>query len=115
VPRRDRSNTPLQALTLLNDDMFVELARELGKTASSMEASSGERATWIFRRCATRPPTHDEVDALVEFQEAQRRRFESGELDAAAIGDVENASPDLATWVMVARAIMNLDETVTKQ
>ena len=114
VARRDRSNTPLQALTLLNDEMYVEMARALAETACNHEQTEDARATFIFRRLLTRPPTPSELEALLTFQHAQRRRFQDGELDASKVAGQENASPELASWIMVARAVMNLDETITK-
>ena len=113
--RRDRSNTPLAALTLLNDEMFLESARELGRKASALsEASPRARAAFIFRRLLTRPPSDDELEALIAFQASQLERLQSGELEASAIASEEGASPRRAAWVMVARALMNADETITR-
>jgi hypothetical protein len=114
VPRRDRSNTPLQALTLLNDAMFVELAQALGRAAMSRgTASDAERATYVFRRLLTRPPEPDELQRLLEFRATQLQRLKSGELSAREIGGADDT--DLASWVMLARVVMNLDETITKR
>ena len=126
VPRRNRSNTPLQALTLLNDEMYLELARAVAELRTSnveLPTSKEEKATSIFRRLLTRPPSVVELAMLVEFQGDQQRRLETAELDAEAIlaldqGDSKTESKQLAeraSWVMVARAIMNLDEAITKQ
>jgi len=95
-PRRDRSNTPLQALTLLNDSMFVEIAQALADDARrSVPGGEPEQlATEIFRRLVTRPPSDDELQAIVAFHSG----LETTEADA---------------WMLVARALMNLDETVT--
>ena len=112
VPKRDRSNTPLQALTLLNDEMFLEMARAVAKL--SADVKNDERAHFIFRRLLTRPPSETELAALVAFQQAQRKRLAAGELDAKLIGEDESATPESASWVMVARAVMNLDEVITK-
>ena len=121
--RRNRSNTPLQALTLLNDEMFLELARGLARqTLASPQAADLEpderdevHATALFRHVITRPPTDAELAALLQYYHAQRKRFVAGELDAAKIGGDESASADMAAWVMTARAIMNLDEAITKE
>ncbi len=114
VARRERSNTPLQALTLLNDAMYLEMAEALA--SSALEGGGGERAiaTRIFRRFLVRPPSESEHDALVEFFTGQRARFESGELDADAFLSTKIVSPELAAWTLVARAVMNLDEAITK-
>ncbi|HIL70366.1 MAG TPA: DUF1553 domain-containing protein, partial [Verrucomicrobia bacterium] len=116
VARRDRSNTPLQALTLLNDEMFIEMARELAQKAMDLELPSPSgRAMDIFRRLLIRPPSESETKAMVEFQQTQLSRLSNGELNALHISGQEQASDEQASWVMVARAVMNLDETITKQ
>ena len=78
--RRDHSNTPLQALTLLNDAMFVELARAAAAEISTLQTVE-EQATALFRRFLTRPPTPAERAALVAYFEAQQARIASGELE----------------------------------
>ncbi|MEQ9379271.1 MAG: PSD1 and planctomycete cytochrome C domain-containing protein [Pirellulales bacterium] len=113
--RRDRSNSPLQALTLLNDEMFVEMAQALARAVYCIDGlAESERATLIFRRLVTRPPTESELSNLLQFRNDQLVRLEAGELDAEAIADVKPPDAELASWVMVARAVMNLDETITK-
>lgn len=115
VVRRDRSNTPLQALTLLNDEMFLEMARALARKAMHLDARSrAERATYIFRRFLTRPPSASELKALLDYQQAQEARFAAGELETAQVAACDGASPALASWVLVARAVMNLGEAITK-
>jgi hypothetical protein len=115
VAERNRSNTPLQALTLLNDEMFLEMARAMAKqTLEIPSASETAKATRLFRRVVTRPPTEDELAAIVSFQQAQLKRLSAGELQSAKIGKNKQATPEFASWVMVARALINLDETITK-
>ena len=116
LARRDRSDTPLQALTSLNDTAFMECARALGQLAAKANGDDNARAEIIFRRCLTRPPTNDERGALVKFFQAQLVRFASGELKAAEIMDAK-ASAELnqqAAWTAVARVLLNLDETINK-
>ncbi len=114
-PRRDRSNTPLQALTLLNDEMYLDMSRSLAKDAANLDAASPEeRATYVFRSLLTRPPEASEVAALTDYYEAQRARLEASQLNAAEICGDKNASNDRAAWTLVARALMNLDEAITK-
>jgi hypothetical protein len=115
VARREVSNTPLQALTLLNDAVFVEAAQALGRSLAEQSSSVEARVTELFRRCLTRPPSPEERSLLVKFYEVQKERFVRKELHAAAVagpggGDVV----DRATWTAVARAVFNLDETITK-
>ena len=114
LARRERSNTALQALTMLNDPMFLEMAEALAAKAIESSSSPSDRAAQIVRRCLTRPPTDIELDALTSFAAEQLKRFQSGELDAGKVCTNHTASPELAAWTMVARAVLNLDETITK-
>ncbi|WP_411846001.1 PSD1 and planctomycete cytochrome C domain-containing protein [Roseibacillus persicicus] len=112
LANRERSNSPLQALTLLNDDMFTEAAIALAQ--SSHEQVVGDDspylASLIFQRVLTREPTTEELTALLAFHQKQQGRFDTGELDARPFG----GDKDLGAWVLVARAILNLDEAITK-
>ena len=113
IARRDRSNTPLQSLTLLNDAMSLDIARALAATCNEADDSAAT-ATRLFRRLLIRPPSDGERDAIVAFYFDQLERLRSGELDAAEIAATESASAERAAWTLAARAVMNLDETVTK-
>ncbi len=112
--RRGRSNTPLQSLTMLNDAMFLEMAKALAKRAEAAADSPSSRATHIFRALLTRPPRTAELTAILAYQENQLKRLSAGELNAEAVLGEKNASPEGATWFLVARALMNLDEVITK-
>ena len=116
LARRDRSNTPLQALTSLNDTAFMECARALGQLAAKAEGDDAARVEIIFRRCLTRPPSDEERAALVKFFQAQLARFASGELKAAEIMDAKDDAHlnEQAAWMTVARVLLNLDETINK-
>ena len=100
--KRNRSNTPLQALTLLNDAVFVEAASALAKRVSSElpGAEDEEKLIRAFRLCVARPPRADELTILRSLLEQQR---------AARRGQ-----PELNAWTDVASALLNLDETITK-
>ena len=116
--RRERSNTPLQALTLLNDPAFVEAARALGRRVVAEGPADAEgRARLAFRLCVGRTPTAEEVGSIVDFQARQIARLRSGELDASKIngGPAKGDAGELASWANVARALLNLDETITKE
>jgi hypothetical protein len=114
VARREVSNTPLQALTLLNDPAFEDAAQALGRSMAGVPGSLEERIDQLFRRCLTRPPDRDELGQLVRFFSTQRRRIEQ-ELDAAQIaGPGEGQAVDRAAWTVLARVLLNLDEAVTK-
>ncbi|MGZ0171416.1 MAG: DUF1549 and DUF1553 domain-containing protein, partial [Planctomycetales bacterium] len=75
VARRDVSNTALQALTLLNDEMFLEAARALGEKLAAIEEDDASRITLAFQRVMTRPPSETETARLSEFVESQRARI----------------------------------------
>ena len=115
---RARSNTPLQALTLLNDGMFLEYARALGARVVADADDPAARADRLFRIVLTRPPGEAERAAVVAFAATQRERLDAGELDAAEITHGPAGAPganDLAAWTLAARAVLNLDEALTKE
>ncbi|MBI5801857.1 MAG: DUF1553 domain-containing protein, partial [Verrucomicrobia bacterium] len=115
VARRDVSNTPLQALTLLNDTVILEAAQALGRQLAAQPGSVESRVESLFRRCLTRPPSADERAQLVKFFAAQRARFASGELKAADFaGKGDGDATDRAAWTALARALLNLDEFIAK-
>jgi hypothetical protein len=115
VAQRDVSNTPLQALTLLNDVVFLEAAQALGAEFARRNESLEDRLALLFRRVLVRSPEAEEIQALVAFYRDQRARFEAGELDANALaGGGDGDAIDRAAWSVVARILLNLDETVTK-
>jgi hypothetical protein len=112
---RERSNSPLQALTTLNEPLFFETAVKLAEYClANGGGSDRERLAFAFRRCVTRAPEADELDALEAYLAQQRARLSAGELDPKAILG-EGASPDLAAWALAARVILNLDETIVRQ
>lgn len=116
VARRERSDTPLQALTSLNDTAFVECARALGQMAAGAAGDPAARAELLFRRCLTRPPTATERTALTQFYQAQLARFSNGELKATELMQAPAADRlnEAAAWTTVARVLLNLDETINK-
>ncbi len=116
VARREVSNTPLQALTLLNDPAFLEGAQALGRLMAGRPGPIAERVDYLFRRCLTRPPSADERATLVRYFESQKRRFADKQLDPAAVaGPGAGDTAERAAWTALARALFNLDEAVTKE
>jgi hypothetical protein len=97
LARRDVSNSPLQALTLLNDQMFMEAAQAMAKAVITESTDEDSRLTNVFRRCLTRPPATDELTMLKTFLAKQRAQKLDGE----------------ALWTSLCRAILNLDEAIT--
>ncbi len=124
--RRARSNTPLQALTTLNETLFVECARGLAqKTLAEGGKADADRATYAFRRCTGRKPTAQELDILLGFLARQTEKFSAPDArpwDLAANDPAqpprlpEGVTPDqAAAWTALARLLLNLDETITRE
>ena len=123
---RSASNTPLQALVLLNDPVFVEAARVLGEKivregGGGRDASFARKVEWTFARALGRPPVRAETKALEGLFAAQRKRYAADETSARAListGAAPLASDlpaaELAAWTAVARAVLNLHETITR-
>ncbi len=114
LARREVSNSPLQALTLLNDTMFMEAAQALARRVMASTESDHDRIATTFRHALTRPPTEDEVTMLQTFIEKQRARLKADPGAAAKFaGKADDKAPELATWTALARAILNFDEAIT--
>lgn len=114
--RRYRSNTPLQALTLLNGPSFVEAAEGLARRVVALaESGDSSRIRFAFEICVARPPREEEVRLLAELLAERRKEFRSSPelarkfLGGAAVDVVERAS-----WTAVCRALLNLDEVITR-
>ncbi|MCH8830329.1 MAG: DUF1553 domain-containing protein, partial [Planctomycetes bacterium] len=112
--RRDRSNTPLQALTLLNDVMLMEASQAMGRQLAMRSGGDADRVQAAFRRVLTRPPHRDESRLLTKFVVTQRRRFESRRSDAEKVGGVKKNAVEVAVWTALCRALFSLDEAVTR-
>jgi mono/diheme cytochrome c family protein len=124
--RRARSDTPLQALTTLNEPIFIETARALAlKTLREGGESDEGRITYAFRRCVARKPSPRELTELNALLEKEKQRYGEGKLSAwDLLADdpahrpalPEGVSPaDAAAWTLVSRVMLNLDETITKE
>lgn len=122
VVRRPRTNTPLQALALLNDPQFVEASRAFADRVLREGGTSDEaRLRYAFRLATARPPTAAELKVLAQVLGEQRAEFQKDQEGAKKLLGVgeyrasSTAAPaDLAAWATVASMILNLDETVTK-
>ena len=118
VVKRPRTNTPLQALTLLNDPVYVEAAASLAESLRTDDVAAGIDAG--FRLCLARSASNSETAILRELWESERTRFESNlreakqVLGAKAAGVSARDLPARAAWVSVTNALLNLDELITK-
>jgi Protein of unknown function (DUF1553) len=121
--RRISSNTPLQALTTLNDQVFMEAAQGLAmRVFEDGGADDRAKIVYAYRLCIGRVPDDFELQQLLALLEDQRKYF-NGRTAAAVY--VSSPDPDklpenidlhkVAPWVMVARVILNLDETITRE
>ncbi|MFM2216149.1 MAG: hypothetical protein RL240_467 [Planctomycetota bacterium] len=117
IVRRDKSNTPLQALTMLNDVIIMEAAQALGKHLMHYEGSPEQRINQAFIRCFSRPATNNEITAVLDFYQKQVQRFTAApeSAKALAVGEPSETSISCAAWTLVGRALMNMDEFVTKR
>ena len=124
--RRERSNTPLQALTTLNEQVFMECARSLAQITLIHGGDTDEqRLVYAFRRCVARQPTEEEAGVLAELLDHQKQRFQEPDVDPWQLAAHDPAAPprlpggatpvELAAWTAVSRVLLNLDETITKQ
>ena len=114
--RRVRTNTPLQALTLLNDRASFEAARALAARVASVPDPRG-RATLAFRLVVARDPKPAELARLLAYVDAERSQFARQPDAAAKVAPAPAAgqsAADAAAWTLAANVLLNLDETVTK-
>jgi hypothetical protein len=120
--RRDRTNTPLQALVTLNDPVYVEAAQELARRMTAAADRPVERAEYGFRLCLSRPPREAELGPLLSLYDRAREAFQADQ-DAARkmatvpLGDAPTDADlaELAAWTVVANVLLNLDEMLMKK
>jgi hypothetical protein len=120
---RPRTNTPLQALVLLNDPAFVEAARNLAQRVLNEGGSDdGERLKFAFRLCTARVPNATEVIVLTRVLERQRGIYRQDRKAAEAllkVGESPRAAEldvgELAAWTAVGNVLLNLDETISRR
>ena len=97
--RRIRSNTPLQALTLLNDSAYVEFAQALAARLLKEAKSDDARITHAFQLCVSRAPSDRERQTMTRLLQAER----------------DSKAPEAQCWQSLARVMLNLDETITRE
>jgi hypothetical protein len=123
--RRTKSNTPLQALTTLNEPLFFESAQALAaRLLKEGGPNDRDRVSYGFRLCTARKPTNAEIEVLIQMLAKQDRRLADGWLSAPDLAGRKKSTPALApdttprrlaAWTAVARVLLNLDETITKE
>jgi hypothetical protein len=123
-PRRSRTNTPLQALTLLNDEAYIEMALAFADSilSGNPTLSLEKKIQLAFRRTVARAPTQQEITALHELYETEFLDLKKNPRRATElIGAIKGYKPspgldpqELAAWFAIANTLLNLDETVTK-
>ncbi|HTU99632.1 MAG TPA: DUF1553 domain-containing protein, partial [Luteitalea sp.] len=119
ITTRQRTNTPQQALVLMNDPQYVESARVLAEQAMRADATPEGRITFAMRRLLSRRPTRSEVEQLSRLHDSSRATYAADAAAATALLTVgehrrDPALPadDLAAWTIVTSTIMNLDDAV---
>jgi hypothetical protein len=117
--RRDRSNSPLQALTLLNDPVFFEAAQAMARTALSQPAQNDrDRIQWVFRRAVSRGPTDAEMQVLDEYLIEQRRLLNSDASAAERLAPVvieKTGRAEVAAWTGLCSVVLNLHEFIVRE
>ena len=110
--RRPRSNTPLQALTLLNDKAYYEFAQGMAKRVLDEGGDSNDdRLDYAFQLCVARQPDAEERNELSGFLAQQLDELQTRADEANKIA----ATPELAAWTALSRVLLNLDEFITRE
>ncbi|MEX0718586.1 MAG: DUF1553 domain-containing protein [Planctomycetaceae bacterium] len=118
--RRERSNTPLQALTLANDQAFVEFAQALaGRIMAMPESDPATRLQQAFRSCMARWPSERELSLLIDYHDRQKQAFADRPERAKEFAPAKRpegvAVEEAAAWTATARVLLNLDEFITRE
>jgi hypothetical protein len=119
--RRPRTNTPLQALAVLNDKAFVEASAALARRMMTEAKGDKERITHGMRLCVARTPTARETDVLLTLYNENLEKYKKDPAAAKAMAKGGLSEPpkdldaaELAAWSIIANVLLNLDETITK-
>jgi hypothetical protein len=114
--RRERTNTPLQALLMMNEEQYVEAARGFADRAINAAGPGPEaRLSWMFRAATSRKPDAAELPELIStFQDFLAKYTSDPEAAKKLLADPKSGTPERAAYTMVANLILNLDEALTK-
>jgi hypothetical protein len=114
---RQRSNTPLQALTMANDETMVEMARALGRRIHEHSGNDRERLKYGFELCFSRPAATYELERLEKYLAQQALEYAKTPDEAKkVVGEAtEETTTEAAAWIATARLLLNLDEFITRE
>lgn len=120
--RRERTNTPLQALVTLNDPVYVEAAQALARRMVAAGSNPEEKVRFGFQTCLTRVPSDVELAALVQLYEKSHAQLSGNLAEATALatdplGPLPEGSDavELAAWTVVGNVLLNLDELLMRR
>jgi hypothetical protein len=119
--RRQKTNTPLQALALQNDEQVLECSKAISARISEFDLPDDESVETLFKHILLRDPSDDELDLLTDYHKECINRFEKEAANAEKLLEVgqlpvDNENPaETAALMMVAQVLYNLDETITKE
>ena len=121
VCKRQETNTPLQALVLLNDPQIVEAARILAKNAMDLNKETSDQIKYIFKQATSRAPEEEEFSMLSNYYDGILQIVDEegiGTQEYLSIGDFEMnknySTNQLAALALMAHTILNLDEIITR-
>ncbi len=114
--RRERTNTPLQALVMLNESQYLRAARELAHRGLTESAGSSPRDQlgWLFETVTVRPPSASEADELCGLFEELTAYYQAHPELANQLAGTDEQAVEVASWTVLASTLLNLDEVVAK-
>lgn len=122
IVRRERTNTPLQALVTLNDPVYIEASQALGRVLQSTEGTLNDKIAQGLRQCLVRPASEKEIATLANLYNATQSRFANApesalQMATNPIGPLPDGADtsEFAAWTVVANALLNLDEMFLKR
>lgn len=115
--RRLLTNTPLQALALMNDPTYIDAARALAERAIAEEKTADGRIKYAFRLAVAREPRAEEIRVLRELEQKEIKQYRTDPEAAKKLAKANGKTDpvEMAAWTTVASSILNLDEMITKQ
>ena len=112
--RRSRTNTPLQALLMLNNQFIIEASLTLGKWAAQEKGAEPAVMRALFQRVLTRPPDAREMKIMRDYVVKQKRRFTADKKMAEQIVGPKPNAATIAAWTAVGHALLNTHEFITR-